>query len=555
MSMLTAKHRAATMIHPGTAADQWWRTAVIYQIYPRSFSDSDGDGAGDLQGITDRLPYLRDLGVDALWLSPFYPSPQVDGGYDISDHQDVDPLFGTLDDADELIRRAHDHGLRVLIDIVPNHTSDQHPWFREALEAQPGSPARDRYVFVDADGPYNNWPSEFGGPAWTQVADGQWYLHLFDPAQPDLNWRNPEVRELFLETMRFWLDRGVDGFRIDVPHHLIKADGLPDLDVPWEDYVRGDHPTSAAPFADQEGLHEIFREWRTLLESYPGQRAMVAEAWVAPHDRLARYIRPDEFHQAFNFDVLALRWDAADVRRRVTESYAAADAVGAPTTWVLSNHDVMRHASRLVRSDPAQAPWVLPSSEQAPDSSAGLRRARAATALLLALPGSAYLYQGEELGLPEVLDLPDEARRDPTFARTAGRLRGRDGCRIPLPWSASGPSFGFSEAEETWLPMPAGFSAYAADAQDHDPDSTLRLYRQLLRLRRERRLGTGTASLCDLGPDLLGLLIETDIGTTMVVTNFGGSSWMIPSDAEMLVSSTPIARGALGRDQSVWLAL
>ena len=542
-----------------SAKAEWWRSAVVYQVYPRSFADSDGDGTGDLAGITKRLPYLRTLGVDAVWLSPFYPSPKADGGYDVADYRDVDPMYGTLADADQLIGVAHDLGLRVFIDIVPNHTSDEHPWFQQALAAGPGSPERARYWFVDAgsdsDGaPPNNWPSEFGGPAWTQVPDGQWYLHLFDRKQPDLNWDNPEVRQMFLDTLRFWLDRGIDGFRIDVAHHLIKADGLPDFTHDWDAYVAGQLPTNTAPFADQDRVHEIYLEWRALLDSYPGDRAMVAEAWVTPHERLAAYVRPDEFQQAFNFDFLRAAWDATQLRAQITATLKANDSVGAPATWVLSNHDVIRHATRLARADPSTAPWVLEADEPTPVYATGLRRARAATTLMLALPGSAYLYQGEELGLPEVIDLPAHVRQDPVFVRSDGRLLGRDGCRVPLPWAKDELTFGFGEGDKSWLPQPEIFAALAVDQQAGDPESTLALYRTLLRLRRERGLGAGDLSLIDLGDNIVAADITTASGTTRVVVNLDDADWPIPVGAQVLVSSGPDVTSHLPTDHAIWLS-
>ncbi|MFJ2780785.1 glycoside hydrolase family 13 protein [Kitasatospora sp. NPDC087315] len=545
---------AVEHVHDALDTAEWWRTAVIYQVYPRSFSDSDGDGNGDLGGIKHRLAYLRDLGVDAIWISPFYPSPQADGGYDVADYRDVDPMYGTLADADDLIATAHALGIRVIIDIVPNHTSDEHPWFQAALAAGPGSPERARYWFVDSPGVPNNWPSEFGGPAWTQVADGQWYLHLFDRKQPDLNWENPEVREMFAGTLRFWLDRGVDGFRIDVAHHLVKAPGLSDFDADWDAYNRGALPTNAVPFADQDGVHDIYREWRAILDSYPGERAMVAEAWVTPHDRLALYVRPDEFQQAFNFDYMRATWDAEALRAQIRTTLRNADSVGAPATWVLSNHDVIRHATRLVRADPTMAPWILEATEPRPDTELGLRRARAATALMLALPGSSYLYQGEELGLREVIELPADARTDPDFLRGGGHRLGRDGCRVPIPWKKDAPAFGFNDTGASWLPQPADFGDYAVDRQHGRDGSTLELYRSLLAVRRQRRLGNGSLALVDLGPDLVALDVTNDRGATRIVLNLGSAPWPIPASARVLVASADGVTDLLPADCAVWLA-
>ncbi len=501
-------------------SDSWARDPVIYQVYPRSFADSDGDGVGDLPGVTTRLDHLAELGVDAVWLSPFFTSPMADGGYDVADYRDVDPIFGTLDDVDALLARAHRRGLKVIIDLVPNHTSGVHPWFREALAAGPGSAARARYVFREGrgGGPPNNWRSVFGGPAWTRVADGQWYLHLFAPEQPDLNWDHPQVRAEFADILRFWLDRGVDGLRIDVAHGMVKAPGLPDDGPGGAELLEG----TRTPYWDQEGVHEIYREWRKILDSYTPERIAVAEAWVHDPQRLARYVRGDELHQAFNFDFLTAPWSAAGYREVIDTSLRAMDSVGAPATWVLSNHDVVRHASRFGRAgDTGGTAGGATRDEEPVDAALGLARARAATLLMLALPGSAYLYQGEELGLPEVFDLPDELRQDPTFTRSGGKRRGRDGCRVPLPWSGQAPPFGFSTGTP-WLPQPAGWASLTVEAQRDDPRSTLSLYRAALSWRRRLRLGRGSLTWLDApAPEVLvfqrpGLVCAVNCGAAPV---------------------------------------
>ncbi|MEO3892295.1 glycoside hydrolase family 13 protein [Nonomuraea sp. B5E05] len=425
----------------------WWRDAVIYQVYVRSFADGNGDGVGDLIGVRDRLPYLAGLGVDAVWLTPFYTSPMADFGYDVADYRDVDPLFGTLADAKALIDEVHALGLRMIVDVVPNHTSSAHPWFRQALRGE----GRDRYIFRDRP---NDWESIFGGPAWTQVEDGQWYLHLFDPAQPDLNWDNDEVRGEFESILRFWLDLGVDGFRVDVAHGMVKPEGLPDIGRGNQATMVGREPV---PFFDNDGVHEIHRSWRRVLDSYPGERIGVAEAWAPTPERLARYVRQDELHQAFNFHYLFAPWDAAELREVIDSSLATAGSVGAPTTWVLSNHDVKRHVTRY----------------------GSLARARAAALLTLALPGSAYVYQGEELGLPEVLDLPPESCQDPQRLRDPDS--GRDGCRVPMPWTRE------SGWTRPWLPVPEEWAELSVQAQQGVAGSTLELYRTALRLRRDLR--------------------------------------------------------------------
>ncbi|MFE9954127.1 glycoside hydrolase family 13 protein [Micromonospora sp. NPDC005299] len=536
-----------------TPATGWWTEAVIYQIYPRSFADSNGDGIGDLPGITARLGHLSELGVDAIWLSPFYPSPQADAGYDVADYRDVDPLFGTLADADKMIAEAKARGLRVIVDLVPNHTSSQHRWFQAAVTAAPGSPERQRYIFRDGKGPQgaeppNDWESVFGGPAWTRVPDGQWYLHLFDSGQPDLNWGNPEVRAEFLDILRFWLDRGVDGFRVDVAHGLIKQADLADWQEPQEILSGQEVDKPRPPMWDQDGVHDIYREWRRLLDSYDGERILVAEAWVEPAERLARYVRPDEMHQAFNFEYLLAAWTAPAQYAVITRSLEATDSVGAPTTWVLSNHDVVRHASRLGLAIGGGRPNGIGIGDPQPDAALGLRRARAASLLMLALPGSAYLYQGEELGLPEHTTLPDEARQDPTWERSLHTQRGRDGCRVPIPWEADAPSYGFGPTDASWLPQPSSWAEYALDRQRGVDGSTYELYRTALRLRRELALARGPLRWLSSGDEVLTF---TNGGLT-VLTNFGAEPVPLPAGAEVLASSAPLAGDAVPTDVTVW---
>jgi alpha-glucosidase len=548
----------------------WWHDAVVYQVYPRSFADGNGDGMGDLPGVTARLPYLRDLGVDALWLSPYYVSPMADAGYDVADYRDIDPLFGTLEDAETMIAEAHRLGLKVIADLVPNHTSDEHAWFQSALAAAPGSPERERFLFRDgrgADGelPPNDWRSVFGGPAWSRVTEadgspGQWYLHIFDVKQPDLNWQNPEVRAEFEDILRFWLDRGIDGFRVDVAHGMVKAEGLPDWDHEQEMLDGANEDGDRPPMWDQDGVHEIYRAWREVLDSYEpaGSRMMVAEAWVEPASRLARYLRPDEMHQAFNFHYLGSLWAAAEVREAIETSLEANEIVGAPTTWVLSNHDVVRHASRLGAADhPGKHnhKGLGPRDEQ-PDEELGLRRARAASALMLALPGSAYLYQGEELGLPEHGTLDDTYRQDPSWFRHGGEVVGRDGCRVPLPWKADAPAYGFSDTGESWLPQPASFARYAADRQEGVDGSTLELYRTLLRMRKELLLGRGDVAVVEgYGEDVLALQRTTPDGTVLVLTNFGDEPVALPQGAVALVASADLVDGKVPTDTTVWAGL
>jgi alpha-glucosidase len=558
------------LIHPAAAEDAaWWRHAVIYQIYPRSWADSDGDGIGDLPGVTARLEYLKALGVDAVWFSPFYTSPQADAGYDVADYRDIDPLFGTLADADAMVAKAHGLGLKVIVDLVPNHSSDEHAWFQAALAAEPGSPERNRYMFrdgkgVDGNEPPNDWHSVFGGDGWTRVTEpdgtpGQWYLHLFDTKQPDFNWDNEEVRAEFEAVLRFWLDRGIDGFRVDVAHGLVKEPGLPDYDAELH-ILDGEVQPGAPrpPMWDQDAVHEVYRSWRKILDSYgEPDRILCAEAWVRPQERAVRYVRPDEMHQAFNFDFLQSQWRAADLREVIGSSLAAADSVGAPSTWVLSNHDVVRHASRLGLPVGERRPNGIGAGDPQPDRALGLRRARAATALMLALPGGAYLYQGEELGLPESTDMPDGFRQDPTFVRSKGEELGRDGCRVPMPWAKDAPSFGFGPSAQTWLPQPAVYGDYAVDQQDGVDGSTLELYRTLLQVRRARSLGTGGLQSVDgFGDDVVALLNTGQGEQTLVLANLGDQPAALPDGARVLVSSGRLTdAGEVPTDTTVWAAL
>ena len=545
-----------------TDASPWWRDAVVYQTYIRSFTDADGDGIGDIAGMRSRLPYVRGLGVDAIWVNPWFVSPMVDGGYDVADYRDIDPLFGTMADAEAFIGDAHALGIRVLLDIVPNHTSDRHPWFQAALAAGPGSRERDFYVFRDGRGrdgdlPPTDWPSVFGGPAWTRVIEpdgrpGQWYLHLFAPEQPDLDWTEPEVRAEFESILRFWFDRGADGFRIDVAHGLVKDPGFPDL--------RRASPSSAVkpgPYWDQDGVHDIYRRWRAIADEYGG-RMFVAEVFVSSADRLARYLRPDELHAAFDFHFLQAGWDPIALRRVIDAQLEALAPVGAPATWVLSNHDVTRHVTRFGRPSATKgrvvgtAPPKVAVKEPA-DLALGRRRARAALLLMLALPGCAYLYQGEELGLEEVEDLDEDLLQDPTWHRSGHTVRGRDGCRVPLPWSGTEPPFGFGPPRSTpWLPQPLGWRELTVEAQTGDPDSFLELYRTALRLRRDHLgfRGSGMAWL----PAPESVLRFDRPGGLETIVNLGTTPIELPSGRPILLASEPLPEvGLLPPDTAVWL--
>ncbi len=533
----------------------WWRSAVVYQLYIRSFADGNGDGVGDIAGIRARLGHLRDLGVDAVWINPWYPSPMADAGYDVSDYRAIEPAFGTSEEAAALIEEAHANGLRVLLDIVPNHTSDQHEWFQAALRGD--ADARARYLFRPGrgDGPPNDWQSVFGGPAWTRVADGSWYLHLFDPGQPDLDWGNPEVRAEFESILRFWFDRGVDGFRIDVAHGLVKAEGLPDVGPDTDEILEPAHRPNH-PFWDRDGVHEIYRGWRAVADSYPGGKVFVAEAWVASNERLLRYLRPDELHTAFNFPYLNAAWSSASLREVIDDSLATYATIGAPATWVLSNHDVVRHVSRLGRPqvEGRHSLSNLPPVETL-DRELGTRRARAAALLMFALPGSAYVYQGDELGLWEVEDLPEEVLDDPTWVRSGHTDRGRDGCRVPIPWSGQATPFGFSPADATgepWLPQPADFAAVTVAAEEDDPTSMLALYRSALALRRSLpELGEGELTWRPAEPGVLAF----DRGPAFTcVVNLSDGDVALPHGSHVLLSSVPLtAGGRLPVDAAVWL--
>jgi len=543
---------------------------VVYQVYVRSFADAgthdDEHGAGgeagvgDLPGITSRLPHLRDLGVDAVWLTPFYRSPQHDHGYDVADYRDVDPLFGTLADADDLLATAHDLGLKVVVDLVPNHTSSAHAWFQQALAAAPGGPERARYLFRDGRGtggdePPNNWRSVFGGPAWTRVEEadgtpGQWYLHLFDTSQPDLDWRNPEVGDELESVLRFWLDRGVDGFRVDVAHGLLKEASLRDQADPGAPAPGRDEPSTEPitepgsrsmvertdddePMWDQPEVHDVYRRWHRVLADYPGDRMAVAEAWTRTPDSMARYVRADELQQTFNFAWLLAPWSAPAFLEVVESSRRALAGVGREPTWVLSNHDVVRHATRYADGDPAR----------------GLARARAATLTMLALPGSAYLYQGEELGLPQV-DVAPEHRQDPSWVRHRGADGeiGRDGCRVPMPWSGQAPPYGFSRGTgQPWLPQPDDWGPLSVEAQTGVDGSTLELYREALRLRRRY-----------VGRPLDSVLVEGDVlhlakADLRVVLNCGEQPVALP-EGEMLLASGPVTDGMLPPDTACWVS-
>ncbi len=549
---------------------QWWRSAVIYQIYPKSFADDDGDGLGDIAGIRSRLGYLANLGVDAIWISPWYLSPQVDGGYDVTDFRVIDPIFGDLAAVERLVGDAHALGIRVIVDIVPNHTSDEHRFFQEALASPPGSAAWARYhCLPGASGgalPPNDWRSVFGGSAWEPIRDGGgvptgwYYLHLFDPRQPDVNWEHPDIWAEYEDVLRFWFDRGVDGCRIDVAQGLVKASGYPDSGQREIGLLAG--PPLDEPQWDQPGVHEVWRRWRAVADEYQPPRAFVGEVWVGSPERLAQYLRPDELHTAFNFDFLRCPWQAEAMRDTIDGSLRAVGAVGAASTWVLENHDVPRVRTRFGQRPAGTA--ATDSSMSAPpgvvpDDDVGLARARAAMLLMLGLPGSAYLYQGQELGLPEVLDIAPADRQDPAFARTHGRDGYRDGCRVPIPWSRCGPSAGFNADDGAWLPIPGGWGSLSVEAQADDEGSTLRLTRSALALRRtEPALGEGDLEwVSDPGADCLVLRRGEGADAVLVAVNMGRRPADVPA-GHLLLASHPSVRPVRGGlrlppDTAAWM--
>jgi alpha-glucosidase len=536
--------------------DQWWRDAVVYQVYPRSFADADRDGEGDFAGLRQRLPHLVKLGVDALWLTPFYPSPMADGGYDISDYTAIDPRYGSMHDFTALVGDAASHGIRVIVDIVPNHCSVEHPWFQAALKAGPGSPERERFIFREGlpDGrPPNNWQSIMGGPAWTRLEDGQWYLHLFDSSQPDFNWRHLEVPALFEDVLRFWLDRGVAGIRVDVAGGLFKAEGLPDTP---EGMFPGD---PSAPYVAQPELFDTYRAWRKILDGYgaetfPGPRAAVLEVWYDSKETMRPYLAEGQLHQVFNLSLLSTPWTAADLRRTIASGLAVVGDSQTRAPWVLENHDFPRLATRLgIDQELVRTPTLeVLRGEVDVDPELGNRRARGAALLLLALPGSAYIFQGQELGLNEVLDIPAERRHDPVFTRTAGLVLGRDGCRVPLPWGGDEPPYGFTEAGAgtTWLPQPAGWAGVTVEAQERSADSMLNLYRRALEIRRSLpALGDGTLTWADAGPDVLAFTREPGFA---FVLNCGTEPILLPA-GEVVLTSAALQDGLLPPDAAAWV--
>jgi alpha-glucosidase len=550
---------------PARSARPWWRDAVTYQIYIRSFADQNGDGKGDVEGIRSKLPYLQKLGIDAIWITPWYPSPQHDHGYDVADYMDIEPDYGTLAEAEQLIKETHEHGIKFIVDIVPNHSSDQHKWFQAALKSAPESPERHRYIFREGKGlngelPPNNWQAVFGGPAWHRIVEadgtaGQWYLHLFAVEQPDLNWENPEVHAHFKEVLKFWLDRGVDGFRIDVAHGMVKEPGLPDVTEDPELLA-----VQKMPYWDQDGVHEIYREWRKILDSYDGDRMAVAEAWVSPTS-LPKYLRHDELANSFNFDFLDSKWDPAVLKKNINQTFKNLESVDAPSSWVFNNHDVTRSVTRFDLG--LKGGGVSNLSQRFGetskfDATRGVKRARAGAMLMFALPGGAYVYQGEELGLPEVTDIPKDRLTDPRWKMSLYTDPGRDGCRVPIPWTAAeAGAHGFSSdkslgIDDSWLPQPGWWGQYGADSQENDGDSTLNIYRKALAIRRaEAGLGDGEMAWLEMGNEVLAF---SRPGNFQCIVNFGVPI-AIPKGATVLHSSSPLSSEIIPTDTCVWVRL
>ena len=541
---------------------EWWRDAVIYQLYVRSFADANGDGLGDLAGVRDRLPYLASLGVDAIWFSPWYLSPLADGGYDVADYRQIEPVYGTLEEAELLISEAAAVGIRTIVDVVPNHVSSEHLWFQVALAEGPGSPYRDKFWFRpgrgdNGDDPPNEWVSMFNGGTWTRTKNpdgtpGDWYLHLFASEQPDLNWDHPSVRREHEDILRFWLDRGAAGIRIDSAALLVKD---PDLGAVPDDVSPGCHP-----YIDRDELHDIYKSWRAVANSYAEPRVLIGELWLEDTERFTKYLRNDELHMAFNFEFLTCAWDADLLRASIDLTLAAHASVDAPATWLLSNHDVTRPVTRYGRDDSSFS-FAAKRKGVPTDLDLGRRRARAGALLAMALPGVFYFYQGEELGLPEVEDIPVDRVQDPMYFRSEGRDPGRDGCRVPLPWSGDSAPYGFSPGDarlEPWLPQPATWQQLTVDAQDDAADSTLNLYRNAVRVRREQLVGRDAAFAwtdSDASGSDTSILAFRRGEHFECIVNFGAAPMQRPPGRRVLLASDPLDGDLIPPDTAVWLTI
>ena len=558
---------------PNAGATLWWKDAIVYQLYPRSFADNNGDGCGDLEGIRQHLDHLSELGIDAIWLTPCFPSPQRDHGYDVADYFDIEPRYGTLDDFDRLVADASARSIRIMLDVVPNHCSSEHAWFQAALKATPGSPERARYWFRDgkgADGsePPNNWRAIFGGSAWTRVTEangspGQWYLHTFTPYQPDFNWYNQDVIDYFDRMLVFWFDRGVEGFRVDAVPTLGKHPDLPDSPPAPPGLTDGQAFAYNIYSHFYKTGHDVWKHWRTVIDDYerthPGRHLVtISESYGKP-EVVLEFLRGDEFHQSFAFDLMLETWLAKPLRKAINDSLEMLAPVGGTPAWTLNNHDTQRIVTRLGRlnaNEPAAHTGNNLMYVDAPvDLELGRRRARAMIALTAALPGALYLFQGEELGLEEYLDMPDGARQDPLFIQTSGKQLGRDGCRVPLPWTTDATtSFGFSPvAVEPWLPQPNDFGEHSAETEGHDPDSMLSFYRTLLS---HRSSVSGDLTWVETGnPDCLAF----ERNGTLVVLNVGAGPVELPAAlvaarSVILASQPGTTPRQLPSDTCVWLS-
>ncbi len=536
------------------ASLRWWHHAVLYEVYLRSFADADDDGVGDIAGLISRLPYIKELGVDAIWISPWYVSPMLDGGYDVRNYLDTDPLFGSLKDVKNLIDASHELGLRVVLDLVANHCSSQHPWFQSALASPEGSKERDWFYFRDGQGedgsePPNDWKSIFGGPAWTRTQNpdgtpGQWYFNLFDSSQPDLNWKNEEVLEHFDDILRFWFDRGIDGFRLDAVSAIGKDNDYRDMGFKPDDLYRPDI-WGPVPFYDAEGVHDVLRRWRRVAQEYPNEKFLVGEVVVRDVDRLARYLRRDELQSTLSFDLCKIVWNADTFRQMINTLQGACLERRSWMTWTLSSHDEKRSVSRYSQDGPVDGAL-------ADATPIGHERSRSGYLLALALPGSACIFQGEELGLWEVMDIPKDRLQDPIFFRTGKQELGRDGCRVPLPWDENGPSLGFSAHHDSWLPQPQGWADVSVAAQLDDPSSTLRFFRSVLALRSTLFVDDEWTITWESSPT--GVLTLRRGPHFRCVVNFSGEPFTIAEDEEALVSSSPLTDGrTIGVNNGAWL--
>ena len=543
----------------GLSTDKnWWRQAAIYQIYPRSFADSNGDGIGDLKGITSCIPYLKSLSLDAVWLSPFYPSALADGGYDVDDYRDVDPKLGTLADFDEMLAKLHDAGIRVFVDVVPNHSSNLHVWFKEAIAAEPGSAARNRYLFREGRGvngelPPTDWVSHFAPSAWTHESamggkHNQWYMHWFAPEQPDFNWDNREIEDDFLKTLKFWADRGVDGFRIDVAHALKKdlSEPLRMLNVFEGLDERG--AKGKGILADRDDVFTIYKEWRKLFNQYDPPRVAVAEANVHS-ERLPLYASEKTLGQGFDFRFIDALFDATAYRKCAQDALELAKKNKSSSTWTLSNHDQIRHATKMgLHASVDRRDWMLSNGTSHPlDKEAGTTTGLAATLFIMALPGCTYLYQGEELGLHEVTDIPENQIQDPQYLRNFKIDKGRDGCRVPLPWTRTGTSFGFGTGS-AHLPQPNWFAEYSVEAEEGVAGTPLEIYRSALKLRKslitEEKIKWHKTESDEV------LHFSRPNGWNCI-TNFRGAKYPVPK-GEFIISSRPLVDGKIPPCTTVW---